>query len=233
MNSTLAKKIAPSPSNDASQEGSPPIKLQKKKRDREATTQKLLEAGLEVFSQLGYDGATTKMIAKTAGIAEALIIRYFGGKEGLLFAIFLSYVEKRKAAEEIYPEGESLVEEIKNFLFFSLERDLKEKDFLRVLTSRAAVDPKFNQRLRENVPIDVPSTLLKRLQQYQQKGDISKGINLQEVCFNLGFQGFSTLYLGNMVLQMPIETIRAGLNSFAEIYASGLQTWDPSKKSRF
>lgn len=202
----------------------------KKKRDREASTQRLLEAGVEVFSQLGYDGATTKMIAKSAGVAEALIIRYFGGKEGLLFAIFLSYVEKRKRSEEFYPEGQTLLDEIKNYLFFCLERDLKEKAIIRVLTARAAVNSDFNQRLRESIPIDeVSPTLLKRLQKYQHAGVISKDISLQDVCFNLGFQSFATLYLGNMVLEMPIETIQTRLTVFAEVYAAGLQAWSPSK----
>lgn len=43
----------------------------------------LIEAGVDVFSRLGYDGATTRMIAKTAGVNLAAIPYYFGSKEDL------------------------------------------------------------------------------------------------------------------------------------------------------
>lgn len=46
-----------------------------------------MKAGIQVFAKKGYDAATTKDIAKTAGANEALIMRYFGGKKGLLEAI--------------------------------------------------------------------------------------------------------------------------------------------------
>ena len=37
-----------------------------RKRDKEASKQALLRAGLEVFSKYGYDAGTTKMVATEA-----------------------------------------------------------------------------------------------------------------------------------------------------------------------
>ena len=47
----------------------------------------LLDAATHAFSEFGYRGATTKAIAGEAGVAEALIYRYFPSKEALFIAV--------------------------------------------------------------------------------------------------------------------------------------------------
>lgn len=47
----------------------------------------LIEAALDVFSQRGFGGATTKQIAAHAGVAEALVFRHFPTKEALYTAV--------------------------------------------------------------------------------------------------------------------------------------------------
>ena len=54
-----------------------------RRRDAQATRAALLEAAKAQFAALGYDSATLRDIAATAGADVALIKRYFGGKEGL------------------------------------------------------------------------------------------------------------------------------------------------------
>jgi len=44
---------------------------------------RLLEAGVDIFGKHGFDAATTRMIAKKAGVNIAAIPYYFNGKEGL------------------------------------------------------------------------------------------------------------------------------------------------------
>lgn len=44
-------------------------------------------AALECFSEYGYDGTSTKMIAERAGIGEATIFRHFPSKKALLMRI--------------------------------------------------------------------------------------------------------------------------------------------------
>lgn len=43
----------------------------------------IIRAALKCFTQHGYRGATTKRIAREAGVAEALLYRYFGSKDAL------------------------------------------------------------------------------------------------------------------------------------------------------
>ena len=50
---------------------------------------RISEAAREIFSSVGYDRATVRMIAERASVVPAMLIRYFGSKEGL----FLSSVQ--------------------------------------------------------------------------------------------------------------------------------------------
>jgi AcrR family transcriptional regulator len=49
---------------------------------------RLLNAGKLLFSRNGYEQTSTAAIARESGSSESQLIRYFGGKSGLLEAIF-------------------------------------------------------------------------------------------------------------------------------------------------
>ena len=49
----------------------------------EHTRQRLLEAGIDLFGELGYERASTRAIARRAGVSLPALQYYFGGKEGL------------------------------------------------------------------------------------------------------------------------------------------------------
>lgn len=59
------------------------------------TRQHLLDSAATVFAQRGYAGATTKEIARAAGVAEGTIYRHFSDKRELFGAVF----EQRNAAD--------------------------------------------------------------------------------------------------------------------------------------
>lgn len=54
----------------------------------EATRRHLLDAATTVFLESGYAGATTKRIAKAAGVSEGTIYRHFRDKRELFAAVF-------------------------------------------------------------------------------------------------------------------------------------------------
>jgi AcrR family transcriptional regulator len=47
----------------------------------------LLHAGKSLFARLGYENTPTSALAREAGTSESQLVRYFGGKAGLLEAI--------------------------------------------------------------------------------------------------------------------------------------------------
>jgi len=58
--------------------------------EKEKTDKKdhILDVAERVFSDLGFDGASTRMISGEAGVNMAMLNYYFGSKEGLFLAIF-------------------------------------------------------------------------------------------------------------------------------------------------
>src|SRR5690349_13798038 len=57
------------------------------RRDGSDAKQRLLEAGLELFGLYNLEGTTTRQLAQRAGVNQAAIPYYFGGKEGLYLAV--------------------------------------------------------------------------------------------------------------------------------------------------
>jgi AcrR family transcriptional regulator len=58
--------------------------MKMEKADKRAS---ILEAAEKLFSELGYEGASTRQIAKEAGANMAMINYYFGSKEGVFMEI--------------------------------------------------------------------------------------------------------------------------------------------------
>ena len=56
--------------------------------DSQSSRTRLLNAGKMLFARKGYEQTSTAAIAREAGSSESQLIRYFGGKAGLLEAIF-------------------------------------------------------------------------------------------------------------------------------------------------
>jgi TetR/AcrR family transcriptional regulator len=59
----------------------------KKSRNSAKTRQSILDAGLRLFAERGFAGATIEQIAGRAGVNKALVSYYFGNKRGLQDAI--------------------------------------------------------------------------------------------------------------------------------------------------
>jgi AcrR family transcriptional regulator len=192
-------------------------------RDREASTQKLLEAGVEIFSQHGYDAATTRMVAKRAGVNESLIHRYFESKAGLLLAIILSFVKNEDSAKnQPHPPGQTLEEEIKNFLIFQLDHDLEMQAFIRVAISRALVDQRLASEINKHVGKGGMPFLLKRLEAFRAQGKIRPDVDIEEIGFSIGGQGFSCNVMGCIVFGRSRDEAIFSIEHFAKIFARGL-----------
>ena len=58
---------------------------------------RLIEAGVVVFGRYSYEGATTRMIAREAGVNIAAIPYYFDGKEGLYHAVVKHIIKRLQA----------------------------------------------------------------------------------------------------------------------------------------
>jgi AcrR family transcriptional regulator len=51
------------------------------------TRTKILQAALQLFAKRGYEGTTTKDLAKSAGVAEGTLFRHFNSKKAILIEV--------------------------------------------------------------------------------------------------------------------------------------------------
>ncbi|SMO49592.1 TetR/AcrR family transcriptional regulator [Melghirimyces algeriensis] len=65
------------------------------RQDRETDKQKrILEAAMHIFSERGFEGASTSAIAHRAGVAEATIFKHYRSKKGLLLHLVIPAISK-------------------------------------------------------------------------------------------------------------------------------------------
>jgi TetR/AcrR family transcriptional regulator len=64
------------------------------RRTGDATRSRILDAALEVFSEVAFEGASTRDIAERAGVTQPLINYHFGTKEGLWGAAISSLFDE-------------------------------------------------------------------------------------------------------------------------------------------
>src|SRR4051812_27471539 len=57
-------------------------------KDKIGKKDHILDVAERMFSELGFDGASTRTISSEAGVNMAMLNYYFGSKEGLFLAIF-------------------------------------------------------------------------------------------------------------------------------------------------
>jgi AcrR family transcriptional regulator len=88
---------------------------------------RLLNAGKTLFARNGYEQTSTAAIAREAGSSESQLIRYFGGKAGLLEAIFNeSWTGLNEAVEQqIVPtdHGREAILKLLGLMIQALSRD--------------------------------------------------------------------------------------------------------------
>jgi TetR/AcrR family transcriptional regulator, regulator of cefoperazone and chloramphenicol sensitivity len=96
----------------------------------EHTRQRLLDAAIELFAELGYERASTRAIARHAGVSLPALQYYFGGKDGLY----------RACAEYITEDVRSRLGPAGERVRLALgRRDLTQAELLELL--RAVVEP--------------------------------------------------------------------------------------------
>jgi AcrR family transcriptional regulator len=69
-----------------------PSRQQRKEKITRMRKQQILNAAMNVFSRKGFAAATTAEIARTAGIAEGTIYRYFPSKRELFVAVIRNFI---------------------------------------------------------------------------------------------------------------------------------------------
>lgn len=80
----------------------------------EKTKKRILENAMSIFSEKGYDGTTTKEIAKASNVSEGTVFKYYNSKKNLLMTGILEFLSEFgyklfiKSLEEILEKSDDL-----------------------------------------------------------------------------------------------------------------------------
>jgi AcrR family transcriptional regulator len=81
--------------------------------------QRILEAAIRAFSEIGYAGATTAGIARAAGVAQPLVHHHFGSKDGLWRAAIDSvFAQIPKLPPDSKPTRDTIMAVVEQFVRF-------------------------------------------------------------------------------------------------------------------
>src|SRR5215471_16158124 len=144
-------------------------------RDREARKQAIVEAAIELFAEVGYDGASTRVIAERTGCSETLLFRYFGGKRGLLTAICNRMTERRieRVRAEDVPD---LEEYLRRHLSNMLAHMRRDGPAIRIITGAIVTDGELAAEMEKNHDEEV-AWVTAQLAHFQGAGAISSDVD--------------------------------------------------------
>jgi len=141
------------------------------------TRDKILGGALRLFSKKGYLGATTKEIAKEAGVAEVTLFRHFPSKEKLFEEVINTY-SFLPALKGLLPQIAKMPYE--KALIIIAKRFLKtltlRKDIIQIMHSEIQRYPEKIHRIYHTFIDELFETLASYFKKIQKKG-ILKGFD--------------------------------------------------------
>jgi TetR/AcrR family transcriptional regulator len=144
--------------------------------------EQLIRVAIEVFSKKGFSGATTKEIARAAGVTEALIFRHFPSKEALYEAILRWKVEK-SGFEEKWAELRARAERRDDAGVFGLiatsllQFHRENVDFLRLMFYAILEDHQLGDSFRDRQVLPIYEFLTDYVSTRQREGAFVDGLN--------------------------------------------------------
>jgi AcrR family transcriptional regulator len=160
----------------------------------------ILDVAERIFSDLGFDGASTRMISGEAGVNMAMLNYYFGSKEGLFIAIFDRKISSFQNVLQNIGNDDTISswEKVETYIDLYSERVVNYNCFQKLLyqemtiNRKSSLSEKISDMLMKNV-----SELIKILQEGVAKGEFDKNIDIHMV--------IATLYgTKNFIVNTPL-----------------------------
>ncbi len=135
----------------------------------------ILRVAIQLFSQRGFSGTTTKEIARAAGVSEAIIFRHFANKEELYSAI----LDHKACSRQYQHPFEDIEEKAKNKddfgVFYTmalnaLNKHSEDCDFMRLMLHSALEDHDLARMFFNNFIQDVYNYLGSYISRRQADG---------------------------------------------------------------
>lgn len=149
---------------------------------RKSTRERIFDAALKIFSQKGYNGATTSEIAREAGVAEGTIFRYFPTKKDLLFSVVNPIVVdslKNVIADYRDRPPREMLEAVLHNRLDIINRNI---ELVKILVSEAQFQPELREKFLTKVILPAASLMQEYFREQEQKGvlrDVNTEISIR------------------------------------------------------
>lgn len=122
---------------------------------KEKTMQNIINSTIKLFSQKGYNATTTALIAKDAGVSEAIIFKHFKNKKNLLKEIGAIAIGEIIENISIIPFAKNIEESkeypIKEFIKSIIEERLEFLDDNFELIKLLLIEMQYSNNLRKQI----------------------------------------------------------------------------------
>jgi len=189
---------------------------------QEQTKAKLLKAALDVFAKDGYDAATTRKIAKRAGVNESLIHRYFDSKLGLFLAVKNQYREKFLNEYLASENSGPLEDEIIKVMSCRLRRSPQDKKFFKLVIARAILDPKVRMDAKKMAGL-TPPEVFERFRRFKKEGLLRDDVSVDSMVNIIHAFSFTLAILTDAIECASTDDALELVRLFAKIVAAGAQ----------
>lgn len=195
-------------------------KVATRKRNKESSKARIIDAAIVVFAKNGYDKATYKAISEISGLNESLITRYFGSKKGLAIAtvkhikdqcfyLIRSAEPKPTFAQEFHAIGTAMTELYKRNV----------NDIVTLFLLLPVDDSLADVASKENL-LKIPDD--GRLKIFQNKGEIPDNVDLEKLMKQMIMLIHSVLYFVFLALKLPIKEAERFLHYNIDSFIFGL-----------
>ncbi|MDF5713395.1 MAG: TetR/AcrR family transcriptional regulator [Rhizonema sp. NSF051] len=153
--------------------------MNKTVRSPAITKARLIEAATQVFASAGLQGATTREIARVAGVNEVTLFRHFTSKEQLLEAVIENTLALQTEALA-HPDEWTQDLRIDLIHYAQLYNKMLEaqEDLIRTIIGEAKRHPEAARRVMQDAARSLKAKLVAYLRHLQTKGTVRSDLDL-------------------------------------------------------
>ena len=188
------------------------------------TREKLLEATLQLISEKGYLGATTREIAAQAGVSELTLFRKFGKKEHLFEEMLENYTFLPHLRDLLDEIGDMHVKEGLNTIGVRFLQNLHQRRHLvRILLSEIPHYPEITRSTYSQMIENTGKMLESYLESCRYRGEL-RPIDMSIAAFSFQRVLFATFLNETIILGKKIndERMEFIVGEIVEIFLNGI-----------
>jgi AcrR family transcriptional regulator len=147
--------------------------MKKTVRSSALTRTRLIEAASQVFATLGVQGATTRQIARIAGVNEVTLFRHFASKEQLLGAVIENaFVLQTEALAHPEAWTQDLKIDLRQYAYIYNKMLEAQEDLIRTFIGEAKRHPEEAKQVIQEAAKPLGQKLVAYLQSSQKRGTV-------------------------------------------------------------